>query len=388
MGSLKTVTMLRRQFLLASLALIFADNVFAKGSEVNYIPLADHLEPRSTEGQRAVRQAYLLQNWTGEETSDETVAWGKEFKLGSQESVYAEDDKGFLSTVMAAYNNHWVLRTRPEDWWATVSQIIATRIDRHAEDPAIREFFVSHEGKKSLTVEIGPSLQGINNEKFFQEMISQITENINKPQYTKLMKSDFSQSTSEDKIVNSIMLMYSFQEYFEYRALLACGIPGVIMDGSEQDWQKLVNKLEYLETFLQDLDSVLDLAEWFRTAKVVLTNLLNTYQGNPDRDWWSKIFDKTRSYGSGGGKTLSGWFVTDFMGIHGGKLSNVPSGLNVVPLTLTDGDKEEEAALVGGVTGYNISQSAVTDRATNKTYPSVQTVHGWALLVDPSSSFD
>ena len=75
------------------------------------------------------------------------------------------------------------------------------------------------------------------------------------------------------------------------------------------------------------------------------------------------------------------------MGIYGGKLSNVPSGLNVVPLTLTDGDKEEEAALVAGVTGFNISQEAVTDPATNKTYPSVQTVHGWGLLVDRFSSF-
>merc|ERR1712087_321518 len=388
MGSLKTVTMLRRQFLLASLALIFADNVFAKGSEVNYIPLADHLEPRSTEGQRAVRQAYLLQNWTGEETSDETVAWGKEFKLGSQESVYAEDDKGFLSTVMAAYNNHWVLRTRPEDWWATVSQIIATRIDRHAEDPAIREFFVSHEGKKSLTVEIGPSLQGINNEKFFQEMISQITENINKPQYTKLMKSDFSQSTSEDKIVNSIMLMYSFQEYFEYHALLACGIPGVIMDGSEEDWQNLVYKLEGLEEFLQPLEDVLRLSRWFSSAKVVLNNLVDTFRGNPDRKWWSRIMDRERSFGSGGGKSLTGWFVTDFLGMYRGNLGNVPSGLNLVPLTLTDGNTEEQAALVAGVTGYNITENAVTDQLTNTTFPSIQTVHGWALLVDQNTNFN
>ena len=28
--------------------------------------------------------------------------------------------KGFFSAVAAAYNNHWLLRTRPGDWWTVV----------------------------------------------------------------------------------------------------------------------------------------------------------------------------------------------------------------------------------------------------------------------------
>ena len=88
------------------------------------------------------------------------------------------------------------------------------------------------------------------------------------------------------------------------------------------------------------------------------------------------------------GKSLTGWFVTDFLGMDRGNLGNVPSGLNVVPLTLTDGNSEEQAALVAGVTGYNISQAAVTDLVTNKTYPSIQTVHGWGLLLNRYSSFN
>lgn len=84
---------------------------------------------------------------------------------------------------------------------------------------------------------------------------------------------------------------------------------------------------------------------------------------------------------------MSGWFVTEFLGMQGGSLDNVPSGLNVVPLTLVDDTGlEEVAGLVAGVTGYSISQEAVRDR--NKTYPSVQTVHGWALMLDRQSSFN
>ena len=57
------------------------------------------------------------------------VADCKEFCLGSQETVCAAEDKGFFSTILAAYNNHWVVRTRAEEWWATITQIIA-RQDR------------------------------------------------------------------------------------------------------------------------------------------------------------------------------------------------------------------------------------------------------------------
>ena len=88
------------------------------------------------------------------------------------------------------------------------------------------------------------------------------------------------------------------------------------------------------------------------------------------------------------GKILTGWFVTEFLGMHDGKMDNVPSGLNVVPLTIIDGTsgREEVSALVAGVTGFNISEAAVTHQ--NKTYPSVKTVHGWGLLLEGDSIFN
>merc|ERR1711953_1035598 len=347
------------------------------------IKLADNLLPQSTgNGRITVRQSELLEDWT--RTNE--VARNKRFKLGSEEMVQFGEDKGFFTTVLAAYSNHWVLKTRPEDWWTAISQIIATRIDKHAQDPAVREFFVSHEGKKQLTVFIGPTVQGINNEGFFQAMISQITKNINKPEYTNLMASDFSQSTSVDKIVSSIMLMYSFKEYFEYRAYMLCGIPGVTMLGSEEDWSNLIYKLEAVEETLRPIENVLQLGGWFTSSRAVLNNLLETRRGNPDTDWWSRIMNIHTSFGSGGGTTLSGWFVRDFLGLYSGDLKDLPSGLNVVPLTLTDGAREEQSALVAGVTGYNITEGELT--IGNITYPAVQSVLGWGLLMNPDSTFN
>ena len=62
------------------------------------------------------------------------------------------------------------------------------------------------------------------------------------------------------------------------------------------------------------------------------------------------------------------------------------SGVNVVPITITNGVTEEEAALVAGVTGYAITEGEVTDG--NVAFPAVQSVLGWGLFIDPNSKFD
>ena len=74
------------------------------------------------------------------------------------------------------------------------------------------------------------------------------------------------------------------------------------MMGSEEDWERLVVKLEKVEEFLKPIDNVLQLGDWFNSCKVVLRNLLETYRGNPDKDWWSRIMNINRTFGSGGGK--------------------------------------------------------------------------------------
>ena len=85
-------------------------------------------------------------------------------------------------------------------------------IDREADHPSVRPFFVNHEGKKELIVEVdGNSIYGVNYPWFFKQMSGQINKSINKPEYTDVMESDFSSSTPVQKVVNHIMLMHSFQ---------------------------------------------------------------------------------------------------------------------------------------------------------------------------------
>ena len=160
---------------------------------------------------------------------------------------------------------------------------------------------MNHEGKKRLVVDSGPSIYHTDYNQFFGEMSRQIKANINKPGYTDAMESDFSSSTPEQKIVSNVMLMYSFKEYFDYVSNLFCGIPGVIMMGQETDWENMITKLERIETILHPIEEQLKLAKWFKSSKRVLKNLLDTFKGNPDQDWWLRIMTAKHRGGSGGG---------------------------------------------------------------------------------------
>ncbi len=47
-----------------------------------------------------------------------------------------------------------------------VVQIVAQAVDKNANKTSVRNFFVSHEGKKNLVVEVGPTLQSVDYNSF------------------------------------------------------------------------------------------------------------------------------------------------------------------------------------------------------------------------------
>merc|ERR1712013_934141 len=272
----------------------------------------------------------------------------------STKNVHTNGNYGFFSAVLESYNNHWALRTTPEDWWYTIIYKIARAIDKSSAKPSVRDFFVSHEGKKQLTVKVGPSVYGVDYAWFLNQMTQQIADNIKVSQYVDALKSDFSTSTDCHVICSEISVMASLQEYFEYRMYLSCGIPAIEMEG---------------------------------TVENICDRLVETYEGNVDTEWWSKIFSTRQGFVSGGQPPTfyEGWFITEFLGLKNiDSLSNLQNGIITVPMTLTDGDNEEQSAFAAGIAGYEVFQNE-GENATK--WPSVKVVHSWGLLLEPNSLF-
>ena len=106
-----------------------------------YISLASEKIPRSVEKAKQTKlgQDQLFKFWTNDNNKFHELTKDKTFVLGSQVNFnkfvsltnpayipskepvnYNSGDIGFFDTLLTAYNNHWVLRTSPEDWWMTI----------------------------------------------------------------------------------------------------------------------------------------------------------------------------------------------------------------------------------------------------------------------------
>ena len=190
-----------------------------------------------------------------------------------------------------------------------------------------RKFFVQHEGKKEITVKTGPSIYGIDYAWLFDQFSNGIKNNINKPEFVDEMAPDFSTTTSVQTIVANIVLMKSVEEFFSYTIFTACGIPKIEMKGTLEDWEKLPKKIQKLREVIKPLEQYGKLKaysripfqrpqqdSWWDRVINVANKLVDTFKGDPDTDWWSKIITK-KSYGSGSPE-FGGWFMTDVLNVE------------------------------------------------------------------------
>jgi hypothetical protein len=300
---------------------------------------------------------------------------------GSADNVYkGPGDNGFLSVIYEAYNNHWAVKTVPDDWWHTIIRTVAIAIDNNSKKNETRDFFVNFQGKKQLVVNVDRS-NGIDYNRFFQLMTNLVQSNIKVEGYVDTIRSDFTTSTSVHRISSEITIMSSMQEYFEYVMQFMCGIPYVELVGTEQDWMHLKQKFLELKSLLLPIENHIDLADWWDRIEVILDKLIDSYRGNADINWWTNIFRYTEqnSFGSGGPDyDFDGWFLKDLLNIKSSFISSlgeVPSGLVSVPLkfVLEDGS-EVKGALSSGIAGIKLDQS--------KNPPVVEATHGWAIFAE------
>ncbi len=138
-----------------------------------------------------------------------------------------------------------------------------------------------------------------------------------------------------------------------------------------------------METLLKPIAKDIGLTKWWSKVGKVFKKLVDTFDGNPDKRWWSKVLDAHNPWGSGR-ITYDGWFITDILGISTKKVyfESLTRGFTTVPLTITDGVSTDEATFMGGIAGFRTNSKPDDESA-----PYVEPVHGWTLLLDRNSVF-
>lgn len=222
----------------------------------------------------------------------------------SNNLILPELGNGLLGTIINAYSHHIPLVLRPDDIWLTIINAFGCYVKQHSEE--MKSLFVSHEGRKELTVKLGNFCVDLSTpemwDTFLTRMSDLIKKNIKEDILT-WMTPDFSTTTSKDRTVSNIALMGTVSEYFGMKFELGCGLSKLTLLGTLNDWKLLLEKVSNLKRF-----GVKDLTDWSEVLIHVLTEFVNSYQETINEDFWQRICTSKRR-GSGSQQTFRGWFL-------------------------------------------------------------------------------
>lgn len=208
-------------------------------------------------------------------------------------AVEAALSNSFIGSIYNAYSRHFVLRLRADDVLLTVVVALAGYIDAHAEE--MRSLFVTHQGKKTLTIETAQMGEHI------IELLSDAVNAEISAEARGFVEPHFSTTTPKDRLVARAALLGAMQKYFGYRVMLMCGIPQVVMMGTPADWHALKAKIADMGVRWPALKG------WVSILLPIADEFIASAEGRPNEEFWQSCVH-SESFGSGSW-VLSGWVL-------------------------------------------------------------------------------
>ncbi|KAI9373943.1 hypothetical protein BJX61DRAFT_500959 [Aspergillus egyptiacus] len=216
------------------------------------------------------------------------------------DSHISASQHGFIWALVGAYSRHHNLIIRPEDIWFSILTQLSFYVNAHAEE--LRSVFVSHEGQKELTVTAAGTIRSVDVGALAVEMTKLIDESLVDKEFRDWLLPDFTTTTRSDTVVAAVLMMGTLQKYFTYTMQLTCGIPAVTLLGEQEDWEKLVKRLDRLPALGEEPARF---AELLRSVLGFFVASFETPEAPEVLDFWSRCAHR-ESMGSGP-SYLCGW---------------------------------------------------------------------------------
>lgn len=110
----------------------------------------------------------------------------KYYPSSTKKHIYLPIHTTTLKLFCKAYKNHWVLRTKPDDWFFPVIRRIAQVVDDNALHPEVMAYLGRGRPKSELRVNFNRGF-----DKMFEELSLQISKNLVTSEYAKVGKRNF-----------------------------------------------------------------------------------------------------------------------------------------------------------------------------------------------------
>ena len=311
--------------------------------------------------------------------------------------AYISTNVPLLNGFYTAHTNHCPIRIKPDDIWLLIVQAFSNHVNANSEE--LRQYFVDFDGKKTLQVIYDlSSIEQVNRKVLenFSEQINEQMINYLGKEILDTLTPNFSTTTYDSSIVCKISIMGAFKKYFNYEMILCgCGIPYIILEGTADDYKKILSKAQNLKKFK---------FEWYIDRIIPhISKMIEAKEGKVDVDYFKNMIQKkevteTRRGPSGIGRYevkvdyISGWFLS-FFAYFGEKsyfsnrierftgselkvenFKKLANQMLVVPFTIKDLVHNKEYLMK-----YKVGFVGCDQNEKNEVFP----VQGW--LVSPSN---
>lgn len=236
----------------------------------------------------------------------------------------------FINTFLTAYNYHLPLKIRPDDIHLSLQLIFSTYINNNAEQ--LKDMFSEHLGKINLEIES----QIFDMSYFCEKFKELINSNLKNKEFFSMFTQNYSTSNVISKTVSNIMLMNTLKEYCSFEMILSCGIPYVILDGTNEDWNKLHEFYKYMKTLFIDSE----LNNWFTHFDIIMNMFMEMkfFENNTDvlikiKKLWERVISYVPQ-GSGDDTILGGWVRLFVPYSFQNKLINFPKSIDCLDVNI------------------------------------------------------
>lgn len=205
---------------------------------------------------------------------------------------------GFLD----AYRNHRPITISPDIIWLLIVQGFSHHVSKYAEE--LRPLFVNFNGKEELKL-IRKDFD-LTNATSYQWIVTDMVNEIAKYTGQKIidvLTPTFTTTTDISRCVAQMSIMKIMDSYFSYTFGGGCGLPYVTIEGSLEDWQKIVMKLEELRKY--------KIEWWVNKLIPIINEICETKKGNINKKFWNEMIKikKGNDYDPG---FVNGWFTNFF----------------------------------------------------------------------------
>lgn len=255
------------------------------------------LDYPTTTARQKWEKRFSSYDWRTRETTQMAKIWNC-----SEATLLQHGGNTLVDAVGLAYNRHVPLSLSPDAIWTVICHGFSVWINENAE--AVRHKFVQHSGKEKLVVDVPPSeVRDPNWNRILGEFSDLIADHIGHQRDN--FVNDFSTTTTDARIGSEALLMYSMSQYFDYGMSTMCGFPRLTLEGTPEDWEKIVSRVRNFREYTLGQDD--HLAAWTERLVPVVEEFARAANGNPDIDFWRSLY---KEGGGSGGPYISGKIVS------------------------------------------------------------------------------